>query len=98
MNTTPRSTSAVGKVLVFIVGMVIAMVAITAALSGGDDTAAVDQTGSGSVFSGGDAGGPRPGTSFYDGGSITTGDDGELIYSDTDGNGFSSGESFSSEG
>ena len=39
----------------------------------------------------GDQGGTGAGTSFYDGGSITTTDDGELIYSDTSGNGFSSG-------
>jgi uncharacterized lipoprotein YehR (DUF1307 family) len=34
--------------------------------------------------------GTGAGTSFYDGGSITTTDDGELLYSDTSGTSFSS--------
>ncbi|MCO1658847.1 hypothetical protein [Pseudonocardia humida] len=55
---------------------------------GSDDTGS-DDTGSDDTGSG--AGGSGGGTSFYDGGSITTTEDGELIYSDTAGNGFSTG-------
>ena len=59
-------------------------IALTLALAGCN----ADDTYYGST---GDQDGTGAGTSFYDGGSITTTDDGELIYSDTSGNGFSSG-------
>ncbi len=74
--------------LIVAIGVVFGFVMVGALLSAGDDTS----SGGGyadSGYSGGSGGG---GSQIYDGGSITTGDDGELIYSDDNGNGFSTGE------
>ncbi|WP_214403494.1 hypothetical protein [Pseudonocardia lacus] len=64
------------------VGMVLFVLLLAATDPGADDPGypGYDDSGSG--------GG---GTSFYDSGSISTTEDGELIYSDTDGGSFSSG-------
>ena len=61
-----------------------------ALLSGGDDSGYADQSGYDYGVSSDSATGSGD-TQYYDGGSITTTDDGELIYSDTNGNSFSSG-------
>jgi hypothetical protein len=66
--------------------VIVGLAVFAALLSGGDDTGYADQYGDTQY---GDT--QYYDTQYYDGGSITTTDDGELIYSDTDGNGFSSG-------
>ena len=65
-----------------------AIVALGLLAGGGDDTTYPHDVGSGSAVDGPSGSGD---TQFYDSGSITTGSDGELIYSDTSGGSFSSG-------
>lgn len=89
-----RGTS--NRTLRIAIGSLLALVALVGILSSGDDSDYAEQTGYDSTIGevdGEEGGTPEGGgsTQFYPGGSITTGDDGELIYSDTNGNGFSSG-------
>ena len=58
--------------------------------SSDDEPSYLDRTGSSSTVGGGYPSGTGD-TQIYDSGSITTTEDGELIYSDSSGNGFSSG-------
>lgn len=71
-----------------IVGIVFAIAMLAVLLSGGDSGAYSDSGFSDSGFSE-DSGGSSQ--IYGDSGSITTTDDGELIYSDSNGNSFSSG-------
>ena len=73
--------------LIVAIGVVFGFVMIGALLSAGDDTSS-----GGGYADPGYSAGSGGGSQIYDGGSITTGDDGELIYSDDNGNGFSTGE------
>ena len=100
MHTSPHPTNPLLKVIAIAFGVIVGLAVFAALLSGGDDTGYADQSGadygvsSESSTGSGDTqyGDTQDGdTQYYDGGSITTTDDGELIYSDTDGNGFSSG-------
>ena len=90
MYTSPRSTNPLLKVIAIAFGVIVGLAVFAALLSGGDDPGYTDQSGYDYGVSG-ESSTPSGDTQYYDGGSITTTDDGELIYSDTNGNGFSSG-------
>jgi len=89
VNTTPLPARSLKKALLIGFGALLAMAALLGSLSGGSDPGSGGYSDN-SSYSTGDTG-SGGGTQFYDSGTITTGDDGELIYSDTSGNSFSSG-------
>jgi hypothetical protein len=103
MHTTPSSAGTAKMILGVFFGLILAVAALASILSAGTGTGSeADQPARSSVVGEDGAGSgiviePGRGSVIYDGGSITTGDDGELIYSDNDGNSFSSG-GFSSGG
>lgn len=78
MDHSPRPASPTRKTLLIAAGVVLAVLTLGAALSdGGSDDGSVTD--------------PGEETSFFDGGTITPGENGEILYSDDSGNSFSSG-------
>jgi hypothetical protein len=90
MHTSPQHTNPLLKVIAIAFGVIVGLAVFAALLSGGDDAGYTEQSGYDYTVSDESPTGSGD-TQYYDGGSITTTDDGELIYSDTNGNGFSSG-------
>ena len=89
MYPAPQPASPLPKIVGVAVGALLALLTLGAMVSLESEAGSVESTG---IDYGVSQSGSAPGdTQFYDGGSITTTDDGELIYSDTTGNGFSSG-------
>jgi hypothetical protein len=88
MSHPAQHGDTVRTVLMIALGVVVAITVLAALASGGDEPGY-----GGAGYGGSDYGDQGSGgsTSFYDGGSITTTEDGELIYSDADGNSFSTG-------
>lgn len=89
MPVSPHSANKVRNVLFIAFGVVFVLAVLSAMASGAgsvDSDAGYVESDTG--YSTGSDGG---GTEFYDSGSITTTDDGELIYSDNSGNSFSTG-------
>ena len=84
MHTSPKPTNPIVKILGIAFGAILGLAMLTSLLEGSSDQPSyLDQTGSSSAGTGD--------TQFYDSGSITTTEDGGLIYSDSSGNGFASG-------
>jgi hypothetical protein len=80
--STPRHLATVTtKVVAVAFGVLVAGTALAGCQSADDYSGYGDES---VTETGGD-------TTFYDSGSITTTEDGELIYSDSSGNGFSTG-------
>ncbi|MBW0114170.1 hypothetical protein [Pseudonocardia abyssalis] len=78
MYDTPRPATGIRTILLLVGGLVVGMVLLVSSLLGGD--------GGG----GGTSSEPECRTEFFDSGSIST-CDGDLLYTDDDGNDFSSG-------
>jgi hypothetical protein len=88
--TSPKPSNAIVKILGIAFGAILGLAMLTSLLEGSNDEPSyLDQTGSSAAVSGDSSG--TGDTQIYDSGSITTTEDGELIYSDSSGNGFSSG-------
>jgi hypothetical protein len=89
--TSPKPTNPIVKILGIALGAILGLAVLTSLLeSSSDEPSYLDRTGSSSAVSDGYSSGTGD-TQIYDSGSITTTEDGELIYSDSSGNGFSSG-------
>jgi hypothetical protein len=90
MNRSQNSSNTIVKVLAIAFGAVFTMGLFAAALS---DEGAGSSYGTGSSYQESSfvESATSTGTEIYDSGSITTTDDGEMIYSDSDGNSFSTG-------
>jgi hypothetical protein len=89
--TSPKPTNPLVKILGIVLGAILGLAVLTSLLESSDDEPSyLDRTGSSSTVGGGYPSGTGD-TQIYDSGSITTTEDGELIYSDSSGNGFSSG-------
>ena len=88
----PTDNSARNRLVAIIIGVVFALVVLAALLSGGDggysDNGYSDNGYSDNGYTEGSGGSSQ---TYGDSGSITTGEGGELIYSDSNGNGFSTG-------
>ena len=84
-DAMPTSPSPLLKFIGIAFGAIVALGLLT---SGGDDATHLDEVGTSSAVDGPSGSGN---TQFYDSGSITTGSDGELIYSDSSGYSLSSG-------
>jgi hypothetical protein len=84
MSHPAQRRDPVRRLFLIALGVVLAVTFLAALNSGGDEPGYSDPGYGGSGSGGGS-------TSFYDGGSITTTEDGELIYSDSDGNSLSTG-------
>ena len=91
MHTSPKPTNALVKILGIAFGVILGLAVLTSLLEASSvEPTSLEQTGPSSVVSDGYPSGTG-GTQIYDSGSITTTEDGELIYSDSSGNGFSTG-------
>lgn len=90
MGSAQGAGAVARKVLAAAVGAVVA-IAVAGCQLGDEGSERVDEIGDASVVVQDDGFGSGGDTSFYDSGSITTTDDGEIIYSDDSGNSFSTG-------
>lgn len=87
MYTSPKPTNPVVKILGIAFGAVLGLALLTSLLEGSsDEPSYLDQSAVSDGYSSGTGD-----TQIYESGSITTTEDGGLIYSDSSGNGFSSG-------